>query len=421
MILLDLTHTSHTLARTGIQRVCRSLYAALRERGEDVRPVCCDPYEETWRPLRRWELSHFAPAATAAAPVRSARWPRWQKIAGRLRRLARRCRGSGIENQPLAGALLVPEFFSADTGRMLPAVLARVTGPRAAIFYDAIPLRLPEFSPPKTVARYPAYLRELLQFDGVAAISDDSRQALLDYWRWLGVTNPPPVAGIPLGLDLPEDGSGLPSPVRNPASPPVVLSVGSVEGRKNHLALVDACERLWSRGLRFELRLIGLAQPQTARPALERISALQAAGRPLHYEGALPDATVRAAYRQCAFTVYPSLMEGFGLPVLESLGHGRPCVCGGRGALGESARGGGCLVLDRVDVSGLAGAIEQLLTDPGRLETLARAARGRTLKTWRAYAGEVTAWMRTLQFPAQQPVGFRKTLIPPSDGLLPGN
>jgi len=47
------------------------------------------------------------------------------------------------------------------------------------------------------------------------------------------------------------------------------------------------------------------------------------------------------------FTVYPSLMEGFGIPILESLWHGKPCVCGGNGALGEVARGGGCLIVDQ--------------------------------------------------------------------------
>ena len=392
-VLLDLTHTSHTRARTGIQRVGRSLYAALREKDEGVQPVCYDPFEKAWRPLRRAELANLTARGGAPAESRGARWPLPDRVAGRLRRLAGRPSTLDIRPSAAANALLVPELFSPEVGRALPALLARVAGPRAAIFYDAVPMQLPELSPPKSVARHPAYLRELLLFDGIAAISDDSRQVLLDYWRWLGVANPPPVAAIPLGIDRPE---AAPAPTPGPESPPTVLSVGSIEGRKNHLGLLQACELLWARGLRFELRLIGLSQAPTGQAALARIRELRDAGRPIRHDRTASDAEVESAYRACAFSVYPSHREGFGLPVLESLSHGKPCVCSAHGALGESARGGGVLTVDRVDPAALAGAIERLLSDPALREELARAAVGRTFKTWAAYAEELIAWMKSL-------------------------
>jgi glycosyltransferase involved in cell wall biosynthesis len=276
----------------------------------------------------------------------------------------------------------------------LPALFAQAGGPRAALFHDAIALKLPELTPAKTVARFPAYLRELLAFDGIAAISEDSRLSLLDYWRWLGVTNPPPVQTIPLGLSLPAPHPPRLSTLDSRLS--TILSVGSIEGRKNHLALLDACEQLWARGLHFELHLIGLSHPQTGRAALDKIAALQGAGRPLRYRGPVDDATVAAAYEACQFTVYPSLIEGFGLPVLESLAHGKPCVCSGRGALGEAARGGGCVALDPVDAGSLAAAIMQLLQNPSGLAAHADAARARTFKSWDNYATELAAWLRTL-------------------------
>ena len=360
-VLLDLTHTSHTRARTGIQRVCRSLHSALAAQGGGVEPICHDPYEGRWRTLRRW-----------VAPVPP----------------------PGLRPAELAGGLIVPELFSPRVGRALPALLARTAGPRIAVFHDAIPLRLPELSPPKNVARFPAYLQELLAFDGIAAVSDDSQAALVDYWRWLGAGDPPPVVTLAPGVDAPP-----PSPYGHtnaPGAPPVVLCIASIEGRKNHLALLDACETLWRRGRRFELRLIGLAQPQTGRDALARIRALQGAGRPLRYDGPADDDSVSAAYRDCAFTVYPSLMEGFGLPVLESLSHGRPCICPAHGPLGASARDGGCLRLERLDAPAIADAVDRLLTDPECLEVLAQAAANRTFRTWPEYARELTAWMGTL-------------------------
>jgi glycosyltransferase involved in cell wall biosynthesis len=175
-----------------------------------------------------------------------------------------------------------------------------------------------------------------------------------------------------------------------------VLCVGSIEGRKNHLALLEACERLWAGGANFSLHLVGLAQPQTGAAALAKIGALQAAGRPLRYDGPASEAALAAAYAGCTFTVYPSLLEGFGLPVLESIAHGKPCVCSARGALGESARGGGCVALDRVDGPALAAVIGRLVAHPAEVATLAAAARARTLRTWTDYARELGAWLGTL-------------------------
>jgi glycosyltransferase involved in cell wall biosynthesis len=388
MLLLDLTHTSHTQARTGVQRVARQLHAALGAQGGET-AICFDPWQKTWRTLEPWEEKNLS--AQAASTSRGANWP-WR---ARLRGALRRRLGRSSTFNSATSSLLVPEIFSPGVAAALPALFAQASGPRAALFHDAIALKLPELTPAKTVARFPSYLRELLAFDGIAAISEDSRLSLLNYWKWLGVSHPPPVQTVPLGLSLPAPGAGSISNLRSEISNSI-LCVGSVEGRKNHLALLDACEQLWARGLLFELHLIGLTHPQTGRAALDKIAALKAAGRPLRYSGPVDDATVAAAYDACQFTVYPSLMEGFGLPVFESLAHGKPCVCSGRGALGEAGRGGGVIALDSVDAGSLAAAILRLLQNPADLATLTDAARARTFKSWSDYAAELTAWMTTL-------------------------
>lgn len=385
MLLLDATHTSHTRAQTGIQRVCRSLHAALAAQ-QPVGAVCHDPYLGAWRPLNRREARCLQPGQSATGS-RGAKWPLHQKLAGHTRRLL------GVRPPLPAGtALVCPELFSPAVGTQLPGLLAAVSGPRVAVFHDAIGLKFPELTPPGTVRRLPAYLRELLLFDGIAANSEDSAASLRDYWAWLGVDATPVVQAIPLGLDpLPE--AAPPAP---PGTPPRVLGVGTIEGRKNHLALLEACELLWREGEKFELQLLGLPRADTAGPALARIAALQSAGRPLLFAGPADDAALHAAYRQCAFTVYPSLIEGFGLPVLESLQHGKPCVCSGAGALGESAHGGGCLALPSVDAGSLAAAIRRLLQNPAEYAALATQARARRFKLWPDYARELTTWMDTL-------------------------
>lgn len=388
VLLLDLTHTSHTRARTGIQKVSRSLHQALEDI-EGVTPISHDPYRGGWRPLRSWEQANLSEGAPSTKG-RGARWPLHARLSGRLNRWF----GTALPPLPAARGVVLPEIFSPSVAASLPTLFAAVPGPRVALFHDAIALKLPELSPPGTVSRFPSYLQELLAFDGIAAVSEDSRDALLGYWEWLGIKATPPVQSISLGIDRASvSEAGTPSPV--PALP-VVLSVGTLEARKNHLALLQACEDLWQTGQPFELHLVGFAQAQTGRRAVERIRQLQTAGRPIRYDGPVSDAALSAAYQRSTFTVYPSHMEGFGLPVLESLRHGRPCICSNRGALGESARDGGCLPIDQVDAVSLAHAIKRLLTTPQLRAELSAVARARSLKTWGRYAHDLFTWMNSL-------------------------
>ena len=87
MLLLDVSHTSHTRARTGIQRVTRSLADAL---GAAAQPITHDPYLAAWRPLQDWERANLA--ATAPATKRGAQWPLAARLRGRAQRPVRSIR-----------------------------------------------------------------------------------------------------------------------------------------------------------------------------------------------------------------------------------------------------------------------------------------------------------------------------------------
>jgi len=388
-LILDLSHTSHTRARTGVQRVARALAAEL---GDQCAPVCFDPYQGLWRPLEDWEKENLESADPARG--RGSHWPLGARIRGSLRKgrndsplltLPER-HGSGPEG------VLIPEIFSAEVGKALPFLFAATQGPRVALFHDAVALQYPEFTPRSTVARFPGYLRELLQFDGVAAVSETSRDALLDYWRWLGVARTPAVVAVTLGIEEPTAERSR----ADAAGSPIVLCVSSIEGRKNHAALLDACEQLWASGSTFQLRLVGIVNRETGASALERIERLRVAGRPLRYEGPMKDGALEVAYAECSFTVYPSLAEGFGLPVVESLSRGKPCLCRMTGATGEAGRAGGCAGIGSGSPSEIASAMAALLGSPAELARLQREALGRRFKTWPEYASELLGWMQGL-------------------------
>jgi glycosyltransferase involved in cell wall biosynthesis len=175
------------------------------------------------------------------------------------------------------------------------------------------------------------------------------------------------------------------TPAEEIAGSDSILFVSSFHARKNHLGLLHAAEKLWSEGLRFELQLVGRAVGSPLNKVIREIFKLKARGRLLRWLRHVDDETLLRAYRECRFTVYPSLMEGYGLPIVESLLHGKPCICGENGALGEVARGGGCLIVDQTSDDSLAQGIRKLLLDRELYERLSHEARVRKFRSWADY------------------------------------
>jgi glycosyltransferase involved in cell wall biosynthesis len=96
----------------------------------------------------------------------------------------------------------------------------------------------------------------------------------------------------------------------------------------------------------------------------------------------LSDADLAALYRQCAFTVYPSWAEGWGLPVVESLAHGRLCLASNTSSLPE-AGAGWAEHLPPGDEAAWLARLADLMADPGQLQALnARIAKGFTPPAW---------------------------------------
>jgi glycosyltransferase involved in cell wall biosynthesis len=175
----------------------------------------------------------------------------------------------------------------------------------------------------------------------------------------------------------------------------LVVYVSSFHGRKNHLTLLRAAEKLWRDGIRFDLHLIGRNVGAPFNRIVREIWKLRMRGRSLRWLRHVNDHTLLRAYQHCRFTVYPSLMEGFGLPIAESLAHGKPCICGGNGALGEIARGGGCLIVDQTSKDALATGIKKLLTDDETYARLSAEARTRRFRTWADYIDKLVEHLQS--------------------------
>ncbi|HTO03915.1 MAG TPA: glycosyltransferase, partial [Opitutus sp.] len=209
----------------------------------------------------------------------------------------------------------------------------------AAVFADAIPMKHPHITWPRSVARHPAYMKMLAAFEKVWAISQASRDELTGYWQWLGLEKAPSVDVLPLGADLCRAPRGQQQTSGKKRS---LLCVGILEPRKNQLFLLDICEELWASGMTFELHVVGRVNPHFGDPVVARIRTAKKKYPGLHYHEAARDDVVAGLYASVRATVFPTIAEGCGLPLLESLWHGVPCVCSDLPVLRENADGGGC-------------------------------------------------------------------------------
>jgi glycosyltransferase involved in cell wall biosynthesis len=283
--------------------------------------------------------------------------------------------------------LLTAELFSESERPGFTAWLNARRCRWAAIFHDAIPLRLPQITWPQSVARHPGYMKLLAQCDRVWAVSQTSREELTRYWQWLGLEVLPPVDVLALGADFNGQARGL----SGIGSDPLLLCVGILEPRKNQLFLLGVAEALWREGLKFELHLVGRVNPHFGRPIEQHLQALRQNNPGLHFHAAADDATLAGLFARARATVFPTRAEGCGLPLIESLWRGVPCVASDLPVLRENAAGGGCVLLPLDDHAAWVAGLRRVLSDAGYRAGLAAVAATRELPTWAVAAKQLRA------------------------------
>jgi glycosyltransferase involved in cell wall biosynthesis len=169
-------------------------------------------------------------------------------------------------------------------------------------------------------------------------------------------------------------------------SPGFVLAVGTLEPRKNLPRLVDAYRRLDDRlTARHPLVVVGANGWQTG----ETLRALRSLDDRCMLLGHVSDATLAELYRRCAVFCYPSLGEGFGLPVLEAMAAGAAVLTSDVSSCPEVA-GEAAEYVDPRDVESIAAGLQRLLEDDAHRAELGRLARERAGQfSWDGFAERV--------------------------------
>lgn len=367
--LVDVDFTAKSALLTGIQRVVRST-ARLWSADHDVELVVWNILDGAYRRLHEGELARILEEDVAAysenhepdAPERPEIIVPWRV------------------------PILVLEVPHAHVCTRLSAMAEVGVASLRALGYDCIPVSSGELAGADTADRFGIYLEMIKRSDRVAGISRTAAEEFAGFVSGLSAQGVP---GPTVAACALPNVTQLSGGVRRIATTrPVVTSIGSITRRKNQSVLVVAAERLWREGLDFELRLLGHMGGE-AMPIHQLVPELQKLGRPVSIENGVSDARLAESLAESRFLAFPSLHEGFGLPIVEALTAGVPVIASDFGSMREVAEGQGGLMVDPEDLDAVTDAMRLLLTDDTVHARLVAEAAARPARTWHEYATEL--------------------------------
>ncbi|PPH21616.1 glycosyltransferase family 1 protein [Rathayibacter toxicus] len=373
-VVVDVHHTARTGLATGIQRVVRQSIARWARDHEIL--------------LVGWDSTHEALVRLTPEQSRNA-------IAGDV--------PNAVEDRsrvivPWNGTYILPELAVEDERTARISALAEFSGNRTGtIGFDCVPVTTAETASTGISAAFSRTLVAVSHMDRVATIS---AAAAVEYRGWRHMLGGIGVAGPDIQpILLPSQSEEVSTEALEKASRalltdslPLVVCVGSHEPRKNHLAVLHAAELLWRRGREFSLVFIG-GNAWNSAEFEYRLEVLQGEGRPVQSFSSITDTLLWSAYRLARCTVFPSINEGYGLPIVESISVGTPTITSGFGSMREVASQGGALFVDPHSDYDIAAALERLVTDDALYDRLSAEALAAVGGTWDDYAERVWAYL----------------------------
>lgn len=287
---------------------------------------------------------------------------------------------------------------------------ARCRKPYIVTVLDLIPLRFPELYRAKK-SNWRFHLARSLEHQairsaaGIIAISEATKR---DVVSLLGI-NPEKIIVTPLGVRSdfaprpldPAAWDGATETVRSryglPPGRPILLYVGGIDPRKNvpfMLKVIASLKEILPPQSRPVLVLAGRHESDDQYPALLEVRKQLGLEDDVRLLGFVPDSDILDLYRASRVKLFPSLYEGFGLPVLEAMALGVPVIAGDNSSIPEVASGAAVL-LDVCDVAGWVHELQSLLADEGRQRELSVLGIARAAAfTWERTASQTLAAYR---------------------------
>ena len=231
--------------------------------------------------------------------------------------------------------------------------------PILTVVHDLTPLVVRRSLPARTKFMFWTLMQSVRWADGIVVDSEHTRQDLIR----LKLVREHCISVVPAGPGVEPSGLGGEGGLD---LRPYVLYVGGHAVHKNLTRLITAFARVL-RGSRLRLVLVGWREPALLARTEAAIRRNGVERQVVVLPGGLSDAQVSDLYRNCSLFIYPSLYEGFGLPVLEAMAHGVPVACSRSSSLPEVG-GDAVLYFDPLSVDDIAAKMKRILDD-ARLES----------------------------------------------------
>jgi glycosyltransferase involved in cell wall biosynthesis len=261
------------------------------------------------------------------------------------------------------------------------------------LIHDVIPLKLPALAKPGHEAEFRGFLDRTPGYvSGFLCVSDQTEADLRDVMPAAGrgiPTQVVPLAHEFIGGD--EAGAPVRPEIAAIAASPFVLCVGTIEPRKNAFALAQVWARLREEFGAALPRLVLAGQRGWRTDDLfDLLAATHDLGGTVAVARTPSDAELAFLYRHCAFTVFPSLYEGWGLPIGESLWFGKHCIASRTSSMPQV---GGDLAdyLDPHDPEDMHRVIARAIREPGHVAAREDAIYRARLRRWADVAEAVYA------------------------------
>jgi glycosyltransferase involved in cell wall biosynthesis len=309
--------------------------------------------------------------------------------------------GAGLldDGNPSVLCLLGAAWVQRDYFHRVAALKRRFGTKFVMVVHDLIPVYARETCDQDTARVFDDFLRRALRHaDHVLSVSENTAKDLQRYARSMSVPVPPITVtrnGSSFDEFLPKGGYAA-DVAADHLPERFVLFVATVEGRKNHRLILDIWRRMLAEGddpphLVCVGRVGWKSEPFVAK--LVETGYLD--GRVILLQE-VSDAYLRLLYSRCLFTVFPSLYEGWGLPVGESLAAGKVCVCSNRASIPEVAGEFGSYI-DIEDPDQSYRVVRELVSDEaGRRRLEQKIRRQYQPVTWRSVAERVVDACKTV-------------------------
>lgn len=290
---------------------------------------------------------------------------------------------------PWESTYFAPEVPSGSASIGLQALSEYSGNKCVAIGYDTIPLTSPSMVTSVDTEKFMNYLSAIKFFDKLICISESAAMEFAGFFQMLESQDIPSasIISIPLPIEKVKESKKRINPSNN--SKPLILSVGTIEPRKNQFQLLQACRDLNKMNVPLRLRFVGNVSPALSSEFLQALKISKKEGLDVEIFAGISDNQLSDLYKQAQLTVFISLHEGYGLPVAESLAQNVPVITSNTGALAEFSSFGGVLTVDPKNLTELSSEISKLMQAPQELELLRSQIKIPADRTWPDYSRQI--------------------------------